>query len=84
MREETMWYVAFRLLVLLAPLCLCGLAQAEEPSTQSSVSLAEFRRKAEQGDAVAQASLGMRYAGGVGGVEQDIAEAAKWFRLAAD
>ena len=40
-------------------------------------------RSAEQGDAVAQAALGLSYATG-DGVPQDDGEAVRWYRLAAD
>ena len=40
-------------------------------------------RKAESGDATAQAKLGQMYAEGKG-MPQDYVEAMKWFRLAAD
>jgi hypothetical protein len=40
------------------------------------------RAAAKQGDAAAQASLGVRYATG-DGVPQDDAEAVRWYRLAA-
>ncbi len=39
---------------------------------------------AEEGDVNAQLHLGISYATGTGGVTQDIAEAAKWFRKAAE
>jgi len=42
-----------------------------------------LRAKAEQGDASAQNSLGIRYDTGEG-VPQDYAEAVKWYRLAAE
>jgi hypothetical protein len=41
------------------------------------------RKAAEQGDAVAQGSLGLMYVGGQG-VPQDYAQAATWFRKAAE
>src|SRR6266700_1691272 len=43
----------------------------------------ELRAAAEQGDAAAQCSLGICYQTGQG-VQQDYAEAVKWFRRAAD
>ena len=42
------------------------------------------RWEAEQGDAKAQATLGFRYWFGLGGEEQDLVEAARWYRLAAE
>ena len=45
--------------------------------------LAEIRAKAEQGDAKAQNSLGLRYDEGKG-VTQDAIEAATWYRKAAE
>jgi hypothetical protein len=44
---------------------------------------AVFREEADKGNAYAQTGLGMLYFGGVQGVSQDYAEAAKWFRRAA-
>ncbi len=48
-----------------------------------ATALRELRPSAEQGDAHAQAVLGMIYLLG-GGVPQDHAEAAKWYRKAAE
>ena len=45
--------------------------------------LREFRPLAEQGEAKAQAILGVVYSKG-GGVPQDDAEAVKWYRLGAE
>ncbi len=42
-----------------------------------------WRLAAEQGDAVAQYNLGVKYAQGEG-VSEDYAEAIKWWRLAAE
>ena len=42
-----------------------------------------IRFAAEQGDTLAQTYLGITYFGGEGG-SRDYAEAAKWFRLAAE
>ena len=42
------------------------------------------RRAAELGDTKAQLELALMYAKGEGGVEQDFAEAAKWYRLVAE
>jgi TPR repeat protein len=44
--------------------------------------LAATRQRAEQGDAIAQTNLGVRYANGRG-VQQDYVEAHKWYNLAA-
>ena len=44
--------------------------------------LAEIRRRAEQGDADAQFTLGVRYANGDGVIKDD-EEAVRWWRLAA-
>ncbi len=55
--------------------CAGALAQPSELET--------LRQAAEQGDADAQVSLGMRYATGEGLI-QDSREAVKWFRLATD
>ena len=61
-------------LTLLAPWAI-----AQEPAP-----ITEIRRQAEQGDAGAQYSLGIRYNGGVLGVPRDAPEAVRWFRLAAE
>ena len=42
-----------------------------------------FRLAAEQGEAIAQHSLGLMYSIGLG-VPQDAAEAVRWYRLAAE
>ena len=51
--------------------------------TQANDSIANFRVKAEQGDARAQFNLGLCYDKGHG-VPRDYAEAVKWYRKAAD
>ena len=48
-----------------------------------ATALREFRALAEQGDALAQSSLGAMYAKGQG-VTQDYKEAVKWYRKAAE
>jgi len=45
--------------------------------------LKEFRPLADQGDPLAQATLGLMYAEGEG-VAQDYQEAVRWYRLAAE
>ena len=57
-------------------IALWGFGQEPDP-------FAELRRQAEQGEAAAQYSLGLRYTIGVGSVPQDYQEAVKWFRMAA-
>ncbi len=52
------------------------------PSRRPADPLSETRRLAEEGDAKAQCALGHVYAAAIG-VQQDDAEALKWFRLAA-
>jgi len=64
---------------LLLPLCLA----AQQPTTQDEMSIEETRKLAEQGDAAAQTSLGLRYYNGEE-VEQDYKQAMEWFRKAAD
>ena len=61
--------------VLLVAIAGVGTAQPE--------SIEELRARAEQGEAVAQFSLGLAYATGRG-VAQDDAEAVRWYRLAGD
>lgn len=51
--------------------------------THTEQDIAELRRSANRGNAIAQNNLGVAYADG-NGVEQDHAEAAKWFRKAAE
>ena len=51
--------------------------------TNNVLSVEELMLKAEKGDADSQNKLGVRYAHGQG-VKHDYAEAAKWFRAAAD
>ncbi len=63
-------------------------AEQHQAAPQTSPAATEedgpsLRRKAELGDATAQARLGSMYAAGRG-VEQNHAEAAKWWRQAAD
>ena len=48
------------------------------------VHVVEIRKRADEGDAEAQDSLGWCYEFGIGGAPQDDAEAVKWYRLAAD
>jgi hypothetical protein len=48
-----------------------------------SSALVQFRKAADQGDALAQVSLGMMYDKGQG-VPQDYGEASKWYRKAAE
>lgn len=73
MRHKTLVLIAASLFLLLAIPCV-----AETPAPAD-----EIRKAAEQGDAVAQFTLGFAYAKGVG-VTRDDAEAAKWFRKAAE
>lgn len=58
------------------------------PQVQSASDLQqkfeEARRSAERGDAKGQAALGFYYMVGIGGVNRDPAEAAKWYRKAAE
>jgi len=70
----------------LAAVCLSAAAWlqpafAAEPAKAESKEISELRVKAEQGDADAQANLGVRYAIGLG-VPKDEAEAYKWMLLA--
>jgi TPR repeat protein len=81
---------AICLLVLVV--CGCDRGQATSPVSTtpeqgtSAVPAADFaatKKDAESGDAMAQYNLGVMYHSGEG-VPQDHAEAAKWYRLAAD
>ena len=62
-----------------------AVAQQTNPPVVGSegVSVEELRVKAEQGDATAQSNLGDFYRKGKG-VQQDFAEAVKWYRKAAE
>ncbi len=62
------------LLILIACLAAPGWPQPE--------TIAEWRARAEQGDAIAQYNLGVMYTKGEG-VPQDDGEAVRWFRKAA-
>jgi TPR repeat protein len=71
-----------------AIVAVLGLISAFAPeirlhAQQEPVAVAELRARAEQGDADAQFSLGVRYANGRG-VAEDEAEAVRWYRLAAE
>ena len=65
---------AFSLLFALPGFVLCMLASGEVDVAAGNEVLVELRRLAEQGDAQAQVSLGVRYARGKG-VPEDDAEA---------
>ena len=54
-----------------------------QSSANASQEIRQLRAKAESGDALSQYELGYRYDVGVG-VAENGAEAAKWYRLAAD
>ena len=75
------WPTSIRTTLALSVLALTLIAPwalGQDPDT-----ITEIRLQAEQGDAFAQYSLGVRYAFGQG-VPQDDAEAVKWYRLSAD
>jgi TPR repeat protein len=67
----------FVAVAVLVALVLCVPVQAQTPEIDA------LRVRAAAGDAGAQNNLGLRYANGRA-VPQDDAEAARWFRLAAD
>ena len=60
-----------------------GKAQTNKPESKSTNTMPELVRKAEEGDADAQYSLGLRYHNGEGVTKND-AESVKWFRKAAE
>ena len=60
-----------------------GLSLAFVPPAAAQDYMASMRQKAERGDAPAQLTLGFMYSSGLD-VPQDYAEAAKWYRKAAD
>ena len=67
---------------LVVPVVILGLALLSAP-IDAQVGIADIRARAERGDADAQLLLGVLYAEGRG-VPQDEAEAARWYRLAAE
>ena len=67
------------ILVLAALIVVAGF----QPGLSDSQAIEQLRQEAEQGDAEAQYSLGLRYATG-SGVPEDDQEAAKWYRKAAN
>ena len=66
-----------------AALAACAPAGTSEDGSHIDSWLISTFELAEQGDAKSQAMLGLSYREGIGGVQQDAAEAAKWYRLAA-
>ena len=60
-----------------------GAPAAEAPAVTGGNDLEALRRAAEQGNAAAQTNLGNMYSNGRG-VQQDRAEAVRWYRLAAE
>ena len=67
------------LTLMLGMLVFPAFAQDEPPQATEEL----LREAAEQGDALAQAALGIMYYYGLE-VPQDYAEAARWYRMAAD
>ena len=55
-----------------------------EPGGQIESALAQMQRLARQGDTLAQATLGMFYRDGLGGIPRDSERARYWFQQAAD
>ncbi len=68
--------------VLAVLFCLCGLP-AHSQEKPSDAQIADWRKGAEQGDALAQCRLGFCYGNGAG-VKKNAVEAVKWFRKGAD
>ena len=68
---------------LLVGLYVLTLPETPETAATVDMELESLRQRAEQGDAGAQASLGVMYRTGEG-VPQDHVEAVAWYRLAAD
>ncbi len=77
MRTKALFTLLFTLLLTATPL------HAATTNHSSSEDVNQLMRQAEQGFAEAQYALGECYEEGEG-VEQDLEEAAKWYRLAAE
>ena len=77
------WVTRFFLgaLALIFALSLTNVYAQEK--TSSDFNFAEYKAKAEKGDAEAQLIVGMCYSMGEGGVKQDDKEALKWLQMAA-
>ena len=71
-----------RMSVALVVLVLLGTSWADAAAQTTAAEVAATRQRAEQGDALAQASLGLMYFLGEG-VPQDYVEAHKWVNLSA-
>ena len=70
-------------LLLLLAACCSSTAVVAQDAPLTSESIAEIRRRAEQGDAQEQYGFAFMYDLGIG-VTENKAEAVKWYRLAAD
>ena len=68
---------------LVAAVAVLVALAAGAPVQAQTPGIDALRARAEQGDAAAQFDLGVMYANGYG-VQQDYAEAVRWYRLAAD
>lgn len=73
-----------RPLLFVALLLLCQPSMAAEIAPPPQMDIEAIRQKAEQGQAAFQAYLGFLYLNGKGGLEQDNAEAFRWYRRAAE
>jgi TPR repeat protein len=69
------------LTLLLARLACLSYVSGQETKAPASESLNSLRGRAEKGDARAQFNLGLKHGAGV---PKDFAEAAHWYRKAAD
>ena len=83
-RGEREYQASVVLKHLLGPEERTGGDLAAQPGVAGTTSLAEIRARAEQGNAVAQSALGSVFLVGGLGVAKDEAEAARWFRQAAE
>ena len=77
------WSLTLARGAVVAALSTALLASSPAGAQTSDEKLDDFRARAEQGDADAQAALGLMYAYGAG-VPEDHSEAVHWFRLAAE
>lgn len=82
---KNLWYLC---VLILGMLVLPVFPQDDSPPATGDTSevsdyIADLMKRAEQGDAVVQYNLGVRYSDGLG-APQDYKEAVRWYRVAAE